>query len=64
MRLGIIGKSLKGFLLLYQSCVMWVGEKDRGVFRKKLGKKLIKVFGGEKLVLYLAIGNDECEFWV
>jgi hypothetical protein len=38
-------KSLRGFLLLDQSCVMWVGEKDRGVFRKKLGKKSIKVFG-------------------
>jgi len=43
---------------------MWMGEEDRSVSRKKLGKKLIKVFGGEKFLLYLAIGNDECGFWV
>jgi hypothetical protein len=41
-----------------------MGEEDRSVFRRKLGKKLIKVFGGEKFLLYLAIGNDECGFWV
>jgi hypothetical protein len=41
-----------------------MGEEDRSVSRKKLGKKLIKVFGGEKFLLYLAIGNDECGFWV
>jgi hypothetical protein len=30
---------------------------------KNLRKKLMKVFGGEKFLLYLAIGNDECAFW-
>jgi hypothetical protein len=31
---------------------------------KKLRKKLMKVFGGEKFLLYFAIGNGECGFWV
>jgi hypothetical protein len=31
---------------------------------KKLGEKLVKVFGVEDLLSYLSIGNDKCEFCV
>jgi hypothetical protein len=33
-------------------------------FEKKLGKELMKVWGGDIVLLYLFIGNDESGFWV
>ncbi len=58
-----MGEIFKGFLRPCCFCMVWWGLKNKGVFREKI-KKLMKFFGGENLMLYLFLGNDECEFWV
>jgi hypothetical protein len=50
MQLGIVGKSLREFLCLYQSCLMWVGE---GASRKKVKEEVNEGFWGGKVLIVL-----------
>ncbi len=40
------------------------GRKRQRCVQEKVREEVNKGFWGEKLLLYLANGNDECEFWV
>lgn len=56
MRLWMVGEIFEGIPSFVSFCVMCLD--------KKLGEKLVKVFGVEDLLTYLSIGNDKCGFCV